>query len=107
MVARAVRHGSRQDNPLAYGDTEADQPARYARTAEFMRLVRRLWTEECVTFRGEHDSVENASITPRPYVNGQRMHPTLFFGGASEAADLPAGQELVQSMTWNLSDQAW
>lgn len=89
-----------QDNPLAYGDAEVDQPSRYARTAEFMRLVRRLWTEENVTFAGEHYRVENASITPRPYVNGQRAHPTLFFGGASEAAERTGAAEADVQLFW-------
>ena len=43
---------SGQDNLGAYGDSEGDQAHRYARTKEFMRLVRRLWTEENVTFDG-------------------------------------------------------
>src|SRR5947208_9046903 len=37
---------SGQDNLAAYGDSEGDQPQRYARTKEFLQLVRRLWTEE-------------------------------------------------------------
>ncbi len=43
---------SGQDNLHQYGDVEGDQAERYARTKEFMRLVRRLWTEENVTFTG-------------------------------------------------------
>jgi alkanesulfonate monooxygenase len=42
---------SGQDNLAAYGDAEGDQAERYARTREFMELVRRLWTEEGVAFR--------------------------------------------------------
>lgn len=34
------------DDLAAYGDSEGDQSQRYARTKEFMRLTRRLWTEE-------------------------------------------------------------
>ncbi|WOX15224.1 LLM class flavin-dependent oxidoreductase [Streptomyces sp. N50] len=41
------------DNLAAYGDTHSDPARRYARTQEFIRLVRRLWTEEDVTFAGE------------------------------------------------------
>jgi alkanesulfonate monooxygenase len=49
---------SGQDNLAAYGDAEGDRAARYARTREFMQLVRRLWTEENVTYRGEYFTVE-------------------------------------------------
>ena len=89
-----------QDNPLAYGDFQADQPTRYARTAEFMALVRRLWTEENVTFTGEHYRVENASIVPRPYVDGERVRPTLYFGGASEAAERTGAAEADVQLFW-------
>jgi alkanesulfonate monooxygenase len=89
-----------QDNPLAYGDTEVDQPTRYARTAEFMQLVRRLWTEENVTFKGQYYSVENATVVPRPYVNGARMRPTLFFGGASDAAEHTGAAEADVQLFW-------
>ncbi len=59
---------SGQDNLHQYGDVEGDQAERYARTKEFMRLVRRLWTEENVTFKGEHFSVEGSTVSPRPVV---------------------------------------
>jgi len=89
-----------QDNPLAYGDTEVDQHTRYARTREFMQLVRRLWTEEDVTFEGEHYRVEGATITPRPYVDGERTRPTLYFGGASEAAERTGAAEADVQLFW-------
>ena len=91
---------SGQDNPAAYGDTEVDQPTRYARTREFMQLTRRLWTEENVTFRGEHYQVTDASIAPRPYADGDRRHPTLYFGGASAAAEETAAAEADVQLFW-------
>jgi alkanesulfonate monooxygenase len=78
---------SGQDNLAAYGDAEDDQAHRYGRTREFMRLVRRLWTEEDVTHVGEHFQVAGSTVAPRLTVRGQRRHPKLYFGGASEAAE--------------------
>lgn len=89
-----------QDNPSAYGDAETDQPTRYARTREFMQLVRRLWTEEHVTYEGEHYRVEDATITPRPYAEGDRTRPTLYFGGASEAAERTGAAEADVQLFW-------
>jgi len=89
-----------QDNPLAYGDSQVDQPTRYARTAEFMALVRRLWTQENVTFTGEHYRVQNASVSPRPYLDGDRVRPTLFFGGASEAAEHTGAAQADVQLFW-------
>jgi alkanesulfonate monooxygenase len=51
---------SGKDSLAAYGDSEGEAAQRYARTKEFMRLIRRLWTEDNVTFRGEHFQVADS-----------------------------------------------
>src|SRR5690348_11482721 len=76
---------SGQDNLAAYGDAEGDQAQRYARTKEFLQLVRRLWTEEDVTYAGEYFSVTGSTVATRPVVREGRPHPRLYFGGASDA----------------------
>ena len=67
---------SGQDNLHQYGDVEGDQAERYARTKEFMRLVRRLWTEDNVTFAGEHFSVSESTVSPRPVAREGRPIPS-------------------------------
>jgi alkanesulfonate monooxygenase len=91
---------SGQDELAAYGDEEGDQAQRYARTREFMRLIRRLWTEEHVTFRGEHFSVTDSTVAPRLDNHGERLHPKLYFGGASEAAERVAATEADVQLFW-------
>jgi alkanesulfonate monooxygenase len=91
---------SGQDNLAAYGDSEGDQAQRYARTREFMRLIRRLWTEEGVTFNGEHFQVTDSTVAPRLTVRGARRHPKLYFGGASEAAERVAATEADVQLFW-------
>ena len=88
------------DSPAAYGDTTTQPPQRYARTREFLRLVRRLWTEEDVTFHGEHFQVTASTVAPRPYARGERVHPTLYFGGASEAAERVSAGEADVQLFW-------
>lgn len=78
---------SGKDNFEAYGDTEGDQARRYGRTQEFMRLVRRLWTERGVTHHGDHYHAANATAEPRMTPRGDRLHPPFYFGGASAAAE--------------------
>ena len=56
---------------------------RAARADEMIMLMRRLWTEEDVTFQGKFYSVENATITPRPW---QKNGLPIWIGGRSEAA---------------------
>ena len=95
---------SGQDNLAAYGDSEGDQAHRYGRTKEFMRLVRRLWTETDVTFDGEHFQVAGSTvtprITPRQTAQGTRLHPRLYFGGASPAAERVAATEADVQLFW-------
>jgi len=91
---------SGKDNLAAYGDSEGDQAHRYARTKEFLRIVRKLWTEEDVTYHGEHFSVTRSTVTPRPVVRGERRHPRLYFGGASPAAEEVAATEADVQLFW-------
>jgi len=91
---------SGQDNLAAYGDHEGDQAQRYGRTGEFMRLVRRLWTEENVTFDGAHYRVSDATVVPRITPRGDRRHPRLYFGGASAAAEQVAATQADVQLFW-------
>jgi alkanesulfonate monooxygenase len=89
-----------QDNLAAYGDHEADRSARYARTKEFLQVVRALWTSESVTYRGDFFSVTDSSLTPRPYGADSGGHPTLYFGGASPEAEAVSATEADVQLFW-------
>ncbi|ANK93924.1 MULTISPECIES: LLM class flavin-dependent oxidoreductase [Rhizobium] len=91
---------SGKDNLAAYGDSEGDQAHRYSRTKEFMRLVRRLWTEENVTWAGDHFRVAESTVVPPIEERGDRRHPKLYFGGASEAAERVAATEADVQLFW-------
>lgn len=88
------------DDLKAYGDQEGDQAQRYARTKEFMRLLRRLWTEEGVTYSGEYFQVDASTVQPRLKQTEDRLHPPLYFGGASEAAERVAATEADVQLFW-------
>ncbi len=91
---------SGKDDLGAYGDAEGDQAERYARTKEFLQIVRRLWTSENVTHEGEHFSVTNSTIAPPMEARAGRPHPRLYFGGASEAAERVAATEADVQLFW-------
>jgi alkanesulfonate monooxygenase len=90
------------DNLAAYGDVHTDPAQRYVRTREFLHLLRRLWTEEDVTYSGEHFQVAGSTVAPRPYERrtGEWPHPTLYFGGASEAAESVSAAEADVQLFW-------
>jgi probable F420-dependent oxidoreductase len=56
---------------------------RAGRTDEMIVLMRRLWTEEHVTFTGKFFSVEDVTVTPRPW---QKNGLPIWIGGRSDAA---------------------
>ncbi|HJW70230.1 MAG TPA: TIGR03619 family F420-dependent LLM class oxidoreductase, partial [Candidatus Binatia bacterium] len=56
---------------------------RGARTDEYLAVLRALWTEERVTFRGRFVRLEEAAFFPKPI---QKPHPPIWIGGASAAA---------------------
>jgi alkanesulfonate monooxygenase len=85
------------DDLAAYGDDQFDPARRYDRTREFLRLLRRLWHEDDVTFAGEFYRVERSTLRPRPAEGG---HPRLYFGGASAAAEAVAATEADVQLFW-------
>ncbi|AGJ58937.1 alkanesulfonate monooxygenase [Streptomyces sp. PAMC 26508] len=88
------------DDVGAYGDTTVEPARRYARTREFLYLLRRLWTEEDVTYSGKFFQVTGSTVAPRPYAAGGRTHPTLYFGGASPAAERVSAAEADVQLFW-------
>ena len=61
-----------------------DHDSRYRRTAEWMDIVRRIWTEHApFDYHGEFYRLEQAHSQVRTH---QKPHIPLYFGGASEAA---------------------
>jgi len=56
---------------------------RGARTDEYLAVLRALWTEERVTYRGRFVRLEDAAFFPKPV---QKPHPPSWIGGSSAAA---------------------
>lgn len=91
---------SGKDDLGAYGDVEGDQAQRYDRTREFIELVRKLWTQEEVTYTGEHFSVTGSTVAPRIVPREGRPHPTIYFGGASAAAERVSAAQADVQLFW-------
>lgn len=50
---------------------------------EMLKLIRRLWSEDAVTFESERYALKNFSLEPRPV---QQPHPPIFIGGWGDLA---------------------
>ncbi|PSL37272.1 FMNH2-dependent dimethyl sulfone monooxygenase [Labedella gwakjiensis] len=64
---------------------------RYRRSAEFIEVLRALWTEENVQFAGDFYRVNDFTLRPGPYPVEGRPHPEIFQGGNSTAARFNGG----------------
>ncbi|UED87328.1 LLM class flavin-dependent oxidoreductase [Streptomyces profundus] len=86
--------GGESHEQRAYGD-RLDKDGRYARTDEFLSIVRALWTGETVDHQGEHLQVEQAVLhrLPDPI-------PEVYFGGSSQAAGPVAARHSDVYLTW-------
>jgi alkanesulfonate monooxygenase len=86
--------GGDGDEQRAFGD-HLDKEQRYARTGEFLRIIRGLWEGESVDFAGEHLQVEGATIHRLP-----EPAPLIYFGGSSPAAREVAARHVDVYLTW-------
>jgi alkanesulfonate monooxygenase len=82
-----------------FGD-DLGKVERYARAAEFLTIVRRLWEEESVDFSGDYYQVTDAQVITHP------VWPELFFGGSSDAAIEVAAAHADVYLTWGEPPQA-
>lgn len=64
---------------------------RYRRSAEFIEVLRALWTQENVQFHGDFYRVNDFTLRPGPYPVEGRQHPEIFQGGNSTAARFNGG----------------
>src|SRR5262252_5481441 len=75
-------------NHVEYEALGAEWKTRGARQAEQVRVLRRVWTESVVSFKGRFHNLNEVSIVPPPV---QRPIP-IWFGGSSDAALTRAAQ---------------
>ncbi|HTF12198.1 MAG TPA: LLM class flavin-dependent oxidoreductase [Asanoa sp.] len=92
LLLNAVTGGDPREQ-RAYGDF-LDHDARYARTDEFLEVLRRSFAGQPFDFAGAHYRVEGGGLV-KPLTNV----PEVYFGGASPAAErVAAGQADVYLM---------
>jgi alkanesulfonate monooxygenase len=86
--------GGDAEEQRALGDS-LEKTGRYARTAEFLRIVRDLWRGETVNLDGEHVTVEGAHLEQLP-----PSPPPVYFGGSSAAALGVAARHVDVYLSW-------
>jgi alkanesulfonate monooxygenase len=83
------------------GNRLDDKDERYARTSEFLDVVRAEWTsDKPFTYSGTYYKVENGFSAVKPY---RPVGIRIYFGGASEAAVEVAGKHADTYALWGES----
>lgn len=66
---------------IAYGIPWAKYPERLASLEEAIKVIKKLWQEREVNFKGEYFELKNAILEPKPT---QNPHPPIWIGGKSD-----------------------
>jgi alkanesulfonate monooxygenase len=85
--------GGDDEEQRRFGD-HLGKLARYARSGEFLHVLRELWGGEPVDFDGEYFDVRGGQIVPAP------VWPEIYLGGSSAAALDVAGCYADVYLTW-------
>ena len=86
--------GGQADEQRRFGD-HLSHDERYARTGEFLDIVRGAWSSQPFDFAGEHYQVEGATVLRPP-----DPVPDVYFGGSSPAAGPVAARHADVYLTW-------
>ena len=93
LLLNVVTGGESHEQRM-YGDF-LDKDGRYERCAEFLEIVRALWSGEKVSFEGEHYRLDEAVLAQIP-----DPLPEIYFGGSSSAAGRVAARHADVYLTW-------
>jgi FMNH2-dependent dimethyl sulfone monooxygenase len=75
------------------GEPWLEHDERYRRSAEFLQVLRELWTnDDPVEFRGDFYRIHDFTLKPKPLNTADRPNPELFQGGNSTAARRNGGR---------------
>ncbi len=86
--------GGQGDEQRRFGD-HLPHDERYARTGEFLSIVRGAWSGTAYDFSGDYYNVEGATVMAPP-----EPRPDVYFGGSSPAAGPIAARHADVYLTW-------
>ncbi len=85
-VVLGVGVGNDTPDLAAYGGNARE---RATRSDESLAIIKRLWTEDSVTFHGRHFDLDGYQLVPRPV---QKPHPRIHVGGGAATVVRRAGR---------------
>jgi len=83
--------------PKEFGNLGVPFKERGGRTAEALEILKRLWTEEEVTFEGRYYQIREVRLEPKPV---QKPHPKILVGGGFKG-DQRGAPGAFDGIGWN------
>ena len=81
-----------KDEFIHLGEPWLEHDERYRRSGEFLEVIRKIWTEDEVDYRGDFYRIHDFTLKPKPLNTPERPNPELFQGGNSSAARVNGGK---------------
>ncbi|MGW0036951.1 dimethylsulfone monooxygenase SfnG [Gordonia sp. NPDC003376] len=81
-----------KDEFIHLGEQWLEHDERYRRSGEFLEVIRKIWTEDNVDYRGDFYRIHDFTLKPKPLNTPDRPNPELFQGGNSTAARSNGGR---------------
>ena len=92
-----VGAGVQETEHVAYGFPFSKPSVRIERLKEAVIILKKLWTEEKVTYVGNYYKIQDAVCQPKPV---QKPHPPLTIGGSGEKLALKLQAENADRVDW-------
>jgi alkanesulfonate monooxygenase SsuD/methylene tetrahydromethanopterin reductase-like flavin-dependent oxidoreductase (luciferase family) len=77
------------------GEPWLEHDERYRRSAEFLQVLRAIWTTDSVDFRGDFYRIHDFTLKPKPLNTTERPNPEIFQGGNRGTAQRRSLRRLV------------
>src|SRR3954471_10934545 len=91
-IAVNVVSGWFKDEFRQLGEPWLEHDERYRRSAEFIQVLKEIWTADEAQFAGDFYRIRDFSLKPKPLAWEGRPHPEIFQGGNSSAARVNGGR---------------
>ncbi|EQB36623.1 alkanesulfonate monooxygenase [Virgibacillus sp. CM-4] len=79
-----------EEEAKQYGGDFTEHDERYARTTEFIDILKGLWTEDTFSYHGRYYQIEDTKLEPKPL---QRPNPMLYAGG-----EIEKGKQVISTL---------